>query len=492
MKHMCRKLIGVLLVYALLMSGALCEAPDEAVPEIEEYDLFTQDMLDAPEPAPVIDARPEPAEVYPEAGVAEPEAVVVPENIPAANATELSGYLGGRLPDTVAALHLSIYDTWNSDVGFGDFYWLKENDGFGQVMAATCETYSWTTDWISISTGAPYSLFGYTPKTDIQGLRRQLISDGWKVISGNETFYNDGFSFTRNGMYMAMEGDWDDNGEYYVILHGFTNRGYEQGWAHPGEKPLDSDGPKATAVSFPVATIEARVGQTFGLTPLFTPADAARKAKWSSSSKKVATVTNRGLVHTVGEGKAKITITTASKKKATLILMVVDPDKPLEVSFPQGKSVIMNLGDTLSLQPTLIPATARTIYSWKSSKKKVAAVDENGIVSALSTGKAKITVTTSNKKKAVLTVEVIDPYKPTGIIINQDKEITLRVGESRQLSCTLQPVEGRSLLTWKSSKKKVVSVSESGEIVALKKGKASITVSTYNKKKAKIVVHVVD
>ena len=45
-------------------------------------------------------------------------------------------------------------------------------------------------------------------------------------------------------------------------------------------------------------------------------------------------------------------------------------------------------------------------------------------------------------------------------------------------------------MTYKSSKKSVASVSSSGKITAKKKGKAVITVKTYNGKKAKLTVTV--
>ena len=56
----------------------------------------------------------------------------------------------------------------------------------------------------------------------------------------------------------------------------------------------------------------------------------------------------------------------------------------------------------------LAPETAQTILKWKSGKPKVAEVDDDGFVTALSRGTAKITVTTHNGKSATLDLEVID------------------------------------------------------------------------------------
>ncbi|MCD7825234.1 MAG: Ig-like domain-containing protein [Clostridiaceae bacterium] len=44
------------------------------------------------------------------------------------------------------------------------------------------------------------------------------------------------------------------------------------------------------------------------------------------------------------------------------------------------------------------------------------------------------------------------------------------------------------VITFSSSKKKVASVTSSGKVTAKKKGKTTITVKTYNRKKAKLLV----
>ncbi|MBQ8110767.1 MAG: Ig-like domain-containing protein, partial [Clostridia bacterium] len=127
-----------------------------------------------------------------------------------------------------------------------------------------------------------------------------------------------------------------------------------------------------------------------------------------------------------------------------------------------------------------------------SSKAAVASVDANGWVAPLGEGKAKITVTTHNKKKATIAVTVVDPNKPLGIGISQGKAITLKVGEGVQLWPVMNPATAQSALTWTSGKPAVAGVDANGYVTALKKGKAKITVTTYNKKKATITVNVVE
>lgn len=220
--------------------------------------------------------------------------------------------------------------------------------------------------------------------------------------------------------------------------------------------------------------------------------DNLEAKSWKSSSKKVASVSKSGLVTALKEGKTKITVTTTAKKKFSLTVKVIDPYKPTRVSIVQGKSMTINVGESLQLNAVLAPETAQSTLTWKSSKPKVASVDGSGLVMPKAEGTAKITVITRNKKKATITIKVVDPYKPTGVIIAQGKSLTMKVGETFQLNASLAPATAQSRLTWKSSKGKIASVDANGLVTAKKTGKAKITVTTRNKKKATITITVVN
>ena len=240
-------------------------------------------------------------------------------------------------------------------------------------------------------------------------------------------------------------------------------------------------------------TVTVNLGEKVRLVPQFAYAAGAEVTGFKSGKAKVAEVDGGGLVTALAEGKAKITVTTSNKKqKATITVVVVDPYKPMGIGIAQGKAITLTMGQPVQLGVGLTPATARATLTWKSNKAKVATVDGNGVVYPVGEGKAKITVTTHNKKKATIAVTVVDPYKPLGVSIAQGKAITLSVGQAVQLYAGLNPVTAQSALTWKSNKAAVATVDGNGVVIAQKKGKAKITVMTYNKKKATITVNVVD
>ena len=240
-------------------------------------------------------------------------------------------------------------------------------------------------------------------------------------------------------------------------------------------------------------TVTLNKGEKLQLVPDFATSLGLAVSSYKSSKPAVASVDANGLVTAAAEGKAKITVTTNNKKvKATITVQVVDPYKPTGIGIAQGKAITLTVGQPVQLYAALAPETARATLTWKSSKTKVATVDAGGIVTPLAEGKAKITVTTHNKKKATIAVTVVDPNKPLGIGIAQGKAITLKVGEGVQLWPVMNPATAQSALTWKSGKAAVASVDANGYVAALKKGKAKITVTTYNKKKATITVNVVE
>ena len=247
---------------------------------------------------------------------------------------------------------------------------------------------------------------------------------------------------------------------------------------------------KPTSVSLGAAKVTVNLGKTLRLEPTLAPESAKTTITFTSSKAKVAKVDANGLITALTEGTTKITATTANKKKATITVIVVDPYKPSAISLGAAK-ITVNLGETLRLEPTLTPESAKTTITFTSSKAKVAKVDANGLIMALTEGTTKITATTANKKKATITVTVVDPYKPTGVSLGAAKQ-TVNVTDTLQLTPILAPETARTTFRYTSSKPKVAKVDANGLVTALTEGATKVTVTTANNKKATITVTVAD
>lgn len=123
----------------------------------------------------------------------------------------------------------------------------------------------------------------------------------------------------------------------------------------------------------------------------------ATGARFKSSNNRVATVDQGGVITPRSAGKAKITFK-VGKKKRTVALKVVDPTVPGSVAFsPVDRNV--KKGDRVALTPVVPEGTNPGGFKWKSSNKKVARVDGNGVVTFLKRGKVTITATAKRGKK---------------------------------------------------------------------------------------------
>ena len=240
--------------------------------------------------------------------------------------------------------------------------------------------------------------------------------------------------------------------------------------------------PKKIALSQSKATLA--VGDKLTLKATVTPNDAETGFTWSSSKPSVATVTQKGKVTALKVGTAKITVKTDNGKLASATITV--KPAPTKVKLNKTKATL-GVKEKLTLKATVSPSKAYTTLTWKSSKPAVAAVSSQGVVTPKKPGTAVITVRTKNGKTAKATVTV--KAAPKKVTLNKSGTVELKKGKRLKLKATL-PKNTASALTWTSSKPKVASVDQKGNVRALKKGTAVITVKTFNGKTAKVTVTV--
>ena len=81
--------------------------------------------------------------------------------------------------------------------------------------------------------------------------------------------------------------------------------------------------------------------------------------------------------------------------------------QPTGISLPAAKT--LQEGASVSLTPTLTPSEVTTTFRWESSETAVATVTQGGVVTAVGSGTAVITVTTRNGLTASCTVTVPEP-----------------------------------------------------------------------------------
>ena len=139
------------------------------------------------------------------------------------------------------------------------------------------------------------------------------------------------------------------------------------------------------------------------------------RVTWKSSDESVVTVDEKGKVTAVGNGTATITVTSVSGNyTATVAVTVKIPVEIERITIEAEKKTLTKIGESTELKVKIEPenADAQKLI-WKSENEMVAAVDENGKVTAVGNGTVAITVTTEDGKimaSIMITVDV--PEEP--------------------------------------------------------------------------------
>ena len=182
--------------------------------------------------------------------------------------------------------------------------------------------------------------------------------------------------------------------------------------------------------SYPVTGIKVspdtltltRKDETAQLTAEVIPSYADNtRVTWKSSDESVVTVDEKGKVTAVGNGTATITVTSVSGNyTATVAVTVKIPVEIEKITIEAEKETLTKIGESTELKVKIEPenADAQKLI-WKSDNEMIAAVDENGKVTAIGNGTAIITVTTEDgKNTASITITVKIPDEP---VINKTK-----------------------------------------------------------------------
>ena len=139
-------------------------------------------------------------------------------------------------------------------------------------------------------------------------------------------------------------------------------------------------------------------------------------------------------------------------------------------------AITLAKGDTDTIIPTITPDDATyTSIVYDSSNTDVATVDEDGLVTAVANGTAKIIVT-AGEKSATCDVTVQTPA--TGVEIQKPSNTNLIVGDNTlKLTAKAVPEDASDAtdITWNSSKPEVAAIATDGTVTAKAVGETEIT-----------------
>lgn len=301
-----------------------------------------------------------------------------------------------------------------------------------------------------------------------------------------------------------------------------------------------------TGVTVSKSTLYLPIGHSQQLTSTITPSNAKYTLTWSSSDASVAEVSSNGYVTAIKQGTALIKVTTDNGYSATCVVTV--PPMPEKLTIPS--KIALQYGKSRTLKYVAEPSDAYVSLAWNSSNTDVATVSQMGEVTACGAGEATIVVTAEGGLEASCKVIVEEPkhcfivwtkdggrvdylLKDHPVIINEEdflilatrnlqveypkaeirkytiedqttdpyptkiemqSMLTLSYKQSLQMEYQLLPTDFdiETQVVWHSSAPHIVSVDQTGRILARCNGEALITATASNGVCASCLVAVTD
>lgn len=172
----------------------------------------------------------------------------------------------------------------------------------------------------------------------------------------------------------------------------------------------------SASLTLSASAASCQVGQTITVNPsklVYTKDDGSTETitdsfpavTWSSSDKSVATVSTDGIVTGVKAGTASITgqikgIKGSDGKELAIsaqVSITITAANTITVALNKTEGVYLAVGGTTTLVATVSNYTSDSGVTWETSDKKVATVDEKGVVTGVAAGSVTITAVTKEK-----------------------------------------------------------------------------------------------
>lgn len=239
------------------------------------------------------------------------------------------------------------------------------------------------------------------------------------------------------------------------------------------------------------------VGKEVGLNYAVLPTDASVKTVLFTVEEGMEDVltledSNRGIVKGVAVGTAQVTVTTAEGGYSDSCDVTVYRAAEKVTITADGYEAAAGLeaGLTLALRATVSGEPTYDTVFWATSDPQTAAVAEDGTVTAKAPGtvtvRASLHPFDNPDYPADVTAEfeidiVAGSAAVASVAINEGETVTMFSGETKQLTCTVNPANAsEKTVVWSVTEgDDVVSVNaDTGEVTALGPGSATVTVTS--------------
>ena len=220
-------------------------------------------------------------------------------------------------------------------------------------------------------------------------------------------------------------------------------------------------------------------GQTEQISAVITPEDATDPSvSYESSDPSVATVSESGLVTGISPGAFSILISAKDDSGQTCIVKgnILQNTESVALEFEEAN---VPVGRKVHIGADVYPGDARNRnLIWTSSDESVAAVNAQGLVTAIAVGTATIHAEAADGSGAGADCRItaVDPVRSVKL---SEKSLQLIAGMEYRLEAEVLPEDATiRTLAWSSSDEQVASVDGEGRITPVAEGTCMITAET--------------
>lgn len=203
-----------------------------------------------------------------------------------------------------------------------------------------------------------------------------------------------------------------------------------------------------------------------------------KELEWSSEDPEVATVDANGMV--TGKKVGKVAITAITKDGTGIIASSSINVIPLMVSdfSLQTTSAMRTIATQLDTNITPSEADNKKL-KWSSLTPDIAIVTEDGVLTGLKVGTAKVKAETTDGSKLSKTFNVEVKTLPVGSITLPSTPVSVVKTKTGKIKVTIEPLAAdNQKLIWTSSRPDIATVDNEGVVTGKKVGTTRITAST--------------
>ena len=226
------------------------------------------------------------------------------------------------------------------------------------------------------------------------------------------------------------------------------------------------------------------IGETAQLTAMVTDSlgepIAGAEVGWSSNDPAVAKVDDDGLVTAVANGTTLITASAGSATATATVTVMQDAGR---ITISPESASLTAIGQTAQLDAVIYDTNDQEIIdavaNWTSSHASIATIDNEGLVTAISNGTARVTATSGNASaSSLVTVRQV----ATSIAVTPPSATLTTKGETAQLTATVRDANDHAIVDapvhWSSGDSAVATVTQDGLVTAVSSGTAQITAAS--------------